>query len=94
MKRLLLVLIGFAAAVAASGQDYEWKVVPFDGSRTGCTAPSADNVDTTVGYFKGGKYVAPNGKTYGRHTIVAKTADHQFIVRRTPKVFKKSSPIT
>ena len=45
-----------------------------DASRTGCTTPSADNVEAAIGYFKGGKYVAPNGKIYGRNSIVAKTA--------------------
>ena len=45
-----------------------------DASRTGCTTPSADNVEAAIGYFKGGKYVAPNGKVYGRNSIVAKTA--------------------
>ena len=74
MKRLLSLLIGLLAALSAIGQDYEWKVVPMDGSRTGCTAPSADNVEAAVGYFKGGKYFAPNGKVYGRNSIVTKTA--------------------
>lgn len=45
-----------------------------DGSRSGCTTPSADNVETAVGYFKGGKYVAPDGKVYGKNSSVAKTA--------------------
>lgn len=45
-----------------------------DGSRTGCAAPSKDNVDKTVGSFKGCRYVAPNGKTYGKRSIVGKTA--------------------
>ena len=45
-----------------------------DGSRTGCVAPSKDNVDEAVGTFKGRRYVAPNGKTYGRMTSVGKVA--------------------
>lgn len=60
--------------VAAVGQEFEWRVVPMDASRSGCTTPSADNVETAVGYFKGGKYVTPEGKVYGRNSIVAKTA--------------------
>lgn len=75
MKRLLFILtVALLSFQTAFGQEYEWKVVPMDGSRTGCTAPSADNVETAVGYFKGGKYHAPDGKVYGRNTIVAKTA--------------------
>lgn len=74
MKRLLLILICCSVWFAAAGQEFEWRVVPMDASRSGCTTPSADNVETAVGYFKGGKYVAPDGKVYGRNSIVAKTA--------------------
>lgn len=74
MKRLLLILICCSVGVAAAGQEYEWKVAVMDGSRSGCTTPSADNVETAVGYFKGGKYVAPDGKVYGKNSSVAKTA--------------------
>ena len=45
-----------------------------DGSRTGCVAPSKDNVDEAVGTFKGCRYIAPNGKKYARNSIVGKTA--------------------
>ncbi len=45
-----------------------------DGSRTGTISPSKDNVTEALGEFKGGKYVAPNGKTYGKRSIVGKTA--------------------
>ena len=75
MKRLLFIAtIALLSLNTALAQDYEWRVVSMDGSRTGCTAPSADNVETAVGYFKGGKYYAPDGQVYGKNTIVAKTA--------------------
>ncbi len=75
MKKLLFIFIAALLSLhAALGQEYEWRVVPMDASRTGCTTPSADNVETAIGYFKGGKYVAPDGKVYGRNSIVAKTA--------------------
>lgn len=67
-------MICCSVGVAAAGQEYEWKVAVMDGSRSGCTTPSADNVETAVGYFKGGKYVAPDGKVYGKNSSVAKTA--------------------
>ena len=75
MKKLLFIaFVALLSVQTVSGQDYEWRVVQMDGSRTGCTAPSADNVETAVGYIKGGKYYAPDGKVYGRNSIVAKTA--------------------
>lgn len=76
MRKFVLILcaLAWAGGISAAGQEYEWKHVEMDGSRTGCTAPSKDNVDEALGVFKGGKYVAPNGKTYGKRSIVGKTA--------------------
>lgn len=76
MRKLVLILCAFAWAggISAAGQVYEWKHVEMDGSRTGCTAPSKDNIDEAVGTFKGCRYVAPNGKTFGKRSIVGKTA--------------------
>ena len=62
------------ASTVVNGQEYEWKSVPMDASRTGCISPSKDNVPEAVGVFKKGKYIAPNGKTYKRNSIVARTA--------------------
>ena len=74
MKRLFLVLGLVLACTAASAQEYEWRHVAMDGSRTGCISPSKDNVTEALGYFKGGKYIAPDGKVYGKNTATAKTA--------------------
>lgn len=75
MKKFVVLLWALmCGVVSATGQEYEWKHVEMDGSRTGCTAPSKDNVDEALGVFKGGKYVAPNGRTYGKRSIVGKTA--------------------
>lgn len=71
---LFLCALAWAGGISASGQVYEWRHVEMDGSRTGCTAPSKDNVDEAVGTFKGCRYVAPNGKTFGKRSIVGKTA--------------------
>jgi 2',3'-cyclic-nucleotide 2'-phosphodiesterase (5'-nucleotidase family) len=57
-----------------SAQEYSWKTVPVDGSRTGCISPSKDNVREALGYFKGGKYIAPDGSVYKRNSAVARTA--------------------
>lgn len=75
MKKFVVLLWALmCGVVSAAGQEYDWKHVEMDGSRTGCTAPSKDNVDEALGVFKGGKYVAPNGRTYGKRSIVGKTA--------------------
>ena len=74
MKRILIIAASFLLCFSVSAQEYQWKHVEMDGSRTGCIAPSKDNVPEAVGVFKGGKYIAPNGKVYGRRSIVGKTA--------------------
>ena len=60
--------------LAAAAQEYTWTAVPVVGERTGCTTPSKDNVKESVGYFKGGKYHAPNGTVHGRRSAAAKAA--------------------
>lgn len=74
MKRIAIIAASFLLCFSVSAQEYHWKHVEMDGTRTGCKAPSKDNVAETVGTFKGGRYIAPDGKTYGRRSIVAKTA--------------------
>jgi 2',3'-cyclic-nucleotide 2'-phosphodiesterase (5'-nucleotidase family) len=74
MRKLVLFLCALSVASVAVAQKYEWRHVSMDGSRTGCVAPSKDNVDEAVGTFKGCRYIAPNGKKYARNSIVGKTA--------------------
>lgn len=75
MKRLLILFPLFLAlAYTASAQDYEWEVVPMNGSRVGAVAPSKDNVAEVTGRFEGRKYIAPNGKVYRKNSSAGKTA--------------------
>lgn len=75
MKRLLILLPFFLiVAGTAVGQEYEWEVVPVDGSRTGVVSPSKDNVAEVTGRFEGRKYIAPSGKVYRKNSSVGKTA--------------------
>ena len=74
MKRITFIATLMLCGFAAMGQDYKWEAAHMDGSRTGTISPSKDNVTEALGEFKGGKYVAPNGKTYGKRSIVGKTA--------------------
>ncbi len=72
------------ACIGAIAQDFEWKTVPMDGSRTGCFSPSKDNVDEAVGRFDKGKYIAPNGKAFKKNSSVARTA--KIVLDAQPKM--------
>lgn len=81
--------------ISASAQEYEWKHVEMDASRTGCVSPSKDNIDEAIGTFKGGKYIAPNGRSYSKRSIVGRTArivmDAQPKMARVKDVIGRSS---
>lgn len=75
MRRTIVLICVFAfSAIAAAGQEYDWKSVQMDATRTGCVSPSKDNADESIGVFKKGKYIAPNGKEYRKRSTVGKTA--------------------
>lgn len=74
MKRITLIAGLILSCFVAMGQDYEWEAASMDGSRTGTMSPSKNNVAEALGEFKGGKYIAPNGRTYRKRSIVGKTA--------------------
>lgn len=63
-----------SACLAASAQEYSWRHVQMDGSRTHCVSPSKDNVTESLGTFKGGKYIAPDGTVHRRNSATARTA--------------------
>ena len=75
MKRILLTIAILASCcMAASAQEYTWSATEMDGSRTGCSAPSKENVDEAIGTFDGKTYVAPNGTRHKKRSAAAKTA--------------------
>lgn len=75
LKSIIIISVAFIGlGSSAWAQDYSWEAVQMDGDMTGCISPSKDNVPEALGTFKGGKYVAPDGKVYKRRSIVAKTA--------------------
>lgn len=74
MNKLAVIVAVVLAALQTQAQEYRWKHSLMDGSRTGCEAPAKDNVDEALGTFKGGRYIAPNGKTYRKNSIVGRTA--------------------
>lgn len=91
MKRFFVASVALLAATCLNAQDYTWKHVPMDGSRTGCIAPMKDNVDEALGVFKGGKYIAPSGKVYRRNSAVARTA--RVVIDAQPAMARVKDPI-
>lgn len=85
MKRALLIISVFAVTcITAVAQEYKWSATEVDGSRTGCTAPSKDNIQQAIGTFDGKTYVAPNGTRHRKSTAAAKTATK--VLQAQPKM--------
>lgn len=85
MKRTALVaLLLIFSFLTCLAQDYTWSSAEMDGSRTGCTAPSRDNIKEAIGYFKGSTYVAPSGKKYSANSSTAKVA--RLVLDAQPKM--------
>ncbi len=90
VKYLFLIISAFLC-VGVAAQEYEWKTVPMDGTRTGCVSPSKDDVPETVGHISKGRYVAPNGTVFKKNSIVAKTAG--IVLDAQPKMARVKEPI-
>ncbi|MBQ4285922.1 MAG: hypothetical protein II720_05590, partial [Bacteroidales bacterium] len=63
MKKFLIVLLALLPLVC-SARDFSWKRVRVDGSRTGVTATTADNVREALGTVSVWGYTAPNGVAF------------------------------
>lgn len=85
MKRLLFIFTVLTiSGMTALAQEYEWSAAEVDGSRTGCTAPSKENISESIGTFDGKTYVAPNGTRHKRSSAAAKTA--KVVLEAQPKM--------
>ena len=74
MKVRILITVLLLFSISSAAQDYSWKADKMDGSRTGCVAPSRDNVPEALGTFKGRTYISPNGKKHEAGSAAAKVA--------------------
>lgn len=74
IKRIVAAAVLVMLSWSLTGQEYSWTAGRIDGSRTGCSVPSKENVEAALGKFKGKTYVAPNGKKFARNTAAAKVA--------------------
>lgn len=72
MKRIICVTALLLCACVLNAQEYDmkWHRAHMDGSRTGATAPNADNVQQALGVVKDGVYYAPNGKVFKKGSII------------------------
>ena len=72
MKKIIYAITLLLLACPLFAQDFnmKWERVHMDGSRTGATAPDADNVRQALGEVKDGIYYAPNGKVFKDGTVV------------------------
>lgn len=73
MKKLFIILAVLLSATL-SAQEYTWKAVKMDASRTGCVTPMGDNLKEAIGEFEGGNYIAPNGKVFKKKSATAQVA--------------------
>lgn len=73
-RSLTVAVLLMSTVFNAVAQQYDWKHVEMDGSRTGCIAPLKDNVSDCLGTFKGSRYLAPNGKVYKKQSAAGRTA--------------------
>ncbi|MBE6233569.1 MAG: hypothetical protein E7118_03745 [Bacteroidales bacterium] len=74
IKRIVAAAVLVMLSWSLTGQEYSWTAGRIDGSRTGCSVPSKENVEAALGKFKGKTYVAPNGRKFARNTATAKVA--------------------
>ena len=74
MNKFIAYVILSLLCLSAAAQDYSWRAVKMDGSRTGTASPSKDNVKEALGVYKAGRYSAPNGTVHGRRSATARTA--------------------
>lgn len=88
-----VVLGAQSPEAAGEGRKVEvvsWTLTPMDGSRIGAKSPSVDNVKECLGEIRGGKYYAPNGKVYGRHTATYRAAKELLSVQPQMAPVKKT----
>lgn len=104
MKKIFIILLTLLsaglglkaqerAAAAAEGRKVEvvsWTLTPMDGSRIGAKSPSVDNVKECLGEIRGGKYYAPDGKVFGRHTATYRVAKELLSVQPEMAPVKKT----
>lgn len=66
----LLALALSCTSASGDGVHFTWEKFVMDGSRTGATAPNAQNVKEALGTVENATYSAPNGKVFTQGCVV------------------------
>ena len=75
VKAKLILFTLLCLTVCSCGPAYKWRCVSMDGSRTGCTAATSDNVSEALGRIgEDGAYTSPSGNLYAPGSVTAKVA--------------------
>ncbi len=64
LKTIVSLAFLLALPLALLAQEWQWKKIPVDASRTGVGIPNVSNVRERMGYMDGKAYHAPNGRVY------------------------------
>ncbi len=93
--KIIFALCLFLAACSSAPEGMTWESHSIDGSRTGVTTLSADNVDTALGKIEGDRYIAPNGKVFPKgsatYAAAANMIEVQPIMGPLKKVIARSA---
>ena len=89
-KTKLMIFSLVCLCVCSCGQVYKWESVTMDGSRTGCTATTTDNVVEALGVInEDGTYRSPSGNVYAAESSTAKVASAVIAVQPKMSSVKK-----
>lgn len=79
MRKTIILFAAIAAVSCAQtrqeGYTFTWTKHIMDGSRTGVTSPTAENVPEAIGTIENGVYTAPNGRAFRNGSTPAVVAD-------------------
>lgn len=85
MRYIQFFTVALFSCFVASAQEYSWERTLLDGSRTGCAASSAENVEESIGRMGADKeYYSPSGKVYPAYSSIARVAS--IVLAAQPKM--------
>lgn len=90
--RIIVTILAFLVCVSdAWTQEYTWKAVPMDGTRTGTYYAMPDEVDEAIGTISKRVYTAPNGNEFRKRSAVGKVAE--VVLDAQPAMLSKKTVI-
>ena len=90
VKTKLVLFLLLSLCVCSCAQLYKWESTTMDGSRTGCTATTVDNVVEALGVMnEDGTYTSPSGNVYAAESSTAKVASAVIAVQPKMSEVKK-----